>query len=137
MNCVSAKAILASFDRNFQWITQPLQFRPVTLQESSIFRLLYLTHKPEGGLMTIQLNLPEDIASAFGSRQDLSRAALESLALVGYRSGCLSEEQLRRMLGFESRFQVHEFLKRHDTYLNYTEEDLEEDLKTARQFSSK
>ncbi len=87
--------------------------------------------------MTIQLNLPEDIASAFGSRQDLSRAALESLALVGYRSGCLSEEQLRRMLGFESRFQVHEFLKRHDTYLNYTEEDLEEDLKTARQFSSK
>src|SRR5260370_8091166 len=136
MNCVSAMAILASFDYNFQRITQPIQFRPVTLQESSIFRLLYLTHKPEGGPMTIQLNLPEDIASAFGSRQDLSRAALESLALVGYRSGCLSEEQLRRMLGFESRFQLHEFLKRHHTYLNYTEDDLDDVLKTARHFPS-
>ncbi len=41
------------------------------------------------------------------------------------------------MLGFESRFQVHEFLKRNDTHLNYTEEDLEQDLETARQFSPK
>ncbi len=87
--------------------------------------------------MTIQLNLPEDIARAFGTGQDLSRAALESLALEGYRSGRLSEEQVRRMLGFESRFQVHEFLKQHDTYLNYTEEDLAQDLETARQFSPK
>jgi hypothetical protein len=87
--------------------------------------------------MTIQLNLPEDIAQAFGTGQDLSRAALESLALEGYRTGRLSEEQVRRMLDFESRFQVHDFLKRHDTYLNYTEEDLEQDLETARHFSPK
>ena len=87
--------------------------------------------------MTIQLNLPEDIARALGAGQDLSRAAMESLALEGYRSERLSEEQVRRMLGFESRFQVHEFLKRDDTYLNYTEEDLEQDLETARHLSSK
>jgi hypothetical protein len=87
--------------------------------------------------VTIQLNLPEDIVRAWGGGQDLSRAALESLALEGYRSGRLSEEQVRRLLGFESRFQVHAFLKEHDTFLNYTEEDLAQDLETARQLSQK
>jgi hypothetical protein len=86
--------------------------------------------------MTIQLDLPEDVARAFGG-QDLPRAALESLALEGYRSGRLSEEQVRRLLSFDSRFQVHGFLKEHDAYLNYTLEDLEQDLETARQFSQK
>jgi Uncharacterised protein family (UPF0175) len=88
--------------------------------------------------MTIQLNLPEDVAVALSvGQEDLSRTAVESLALEGYRSGRLAEEQLRRMLGFDSRFQVHEFLKQHKTYLNYTEEDLAQDLEMARQFSSK
>ena len=83
--------------------------------------------------MTIVLNLPEDIAKALAKQEgDLSRAALESLALEGYRAGHLSEEQVRRMLGFDSRFEVHAFLKQHQTYLNYTEEDLKHDLAVAR-----
>lgn len=83
--------------------------------------------------MTIVLNLPEDIAMEL-SRQgaDLTRAALESLALEGYRSGHLSEEQVRRMLAFDSRFEVHAFLKQHNAYLNYTDADLEHDLAQAR-----
>ncbi len=36
------------------------------------------------------------------------------------------------MLGFESRFEVHAFLKQHNTYLNYTQADLEHDLAVAR-----
>ena len=83
--------------------------------------------------MTIELHLPEDIARDLSAQEgDLSRAALESLALEGYRAGHLSEEQLRRMLGFDSRFEVHGFLKQHQTYLNYTEADLEHDLAVAR-----
>lgn len=83
--------------------------------------------------MTIILNLPEDIATELSARQpDLSRAALESLALEEYRSGNLSEEQVRRMLRFDSRFDVHAFLKQHNAYLNYTEADLEHDLSVAR-----
>ena len=83
--------------------------------------------------MTIVLNLPEDIARELSAQEgDLSRAALESLALEGYRAGHLSEEQVRRMLGFESRFEVHAFLKQHKTYLNYTQADLEHDLAVAR-----
>ena len=82
--------------------------------------------------MTIVLNLPEDIANDLSRQEgDLSRAALESLALEGYLSH-LSEEQVRRMLGFDSRFEVHVFLKQHQTYLNYTEADLKHDLAVAR-----
>lgn len=84
-------------------------------------------------IMTIVVNLPEDIAKELSTSQgDLSRTALESLALEGYRAGHLSEEQVRRMLGFDSRFEVHAFLKQHKTYLNYTEADLEHDLALAR-----
>ncbi|HEX5432350.1 MAG TPA: UPF0175 family protein, partial [Bryobacteraceae bacterium] len=62
-------------------------------------------------LMTIVLNLPEDIAKELSAEEkDLSRLALESIALEGYRSRHLSEEHLRRMLGFESRWDVHAFL---------------------------
>jgi uncharacterized protein UPF0175 len=82
--------------------------------------------------MTIVLDLPEDIARDLSScGGDLGRVALESLALEGYRAGHLSEEQVRRMLAFESRFDVHAFLKRHEVYLVYTEADLKQDLAMA------
>jgi hypothetical protein len=83
--------------------------------------------------MTITLSLPADIVQLLTENgEDISRTALESLALQEYRLGRLSEEQVRRMLGFESRFDVHAFLKAHDTHLNYTDADLEQDLATAR-----
>ena len=88
--------------------------------------------------MQVQLELPEDIARALaGERQDLGRTTAESLAIEGYRCGRLSEEQVRRLLGFQSRLQVHSFLKEHEVHLNYTERDLEYDLDTARRFSSR
>jgi hypothetical protein len=64
--------------------------------------------------------------SAFGSLRE------QTQALEGYRSRNLSEEQVRRLLGFDSRFQVQAFLKQHNTYLNYTETDLDNDLAVAR-----
>jgi predicted HTH domain antitoxin len=90
----------------------------------------------EGTDMNIQVELPEDIADALrAGGQDVGRATAESIALEGYRSGRLSEEQVRRLLGFESRFQVHAFLKEHQVYLHYTEQDLDQDLETARRFA--
>lgn len=84
-------------------------------------------------IVTIMLDLPEEVARELSAhQQDLSRAALESLALEEYRAGHLTEEHLRRMLGFDSRFQVHRFLKEHQTYLAYTAADLEHDLAVAR-----
>ena len=68
---------------------------------------------------------------------DLSRRTLEALAIDGYRSGELSEEQVRRILGYGTRMQVHEFLKEHKVYLNYALEDLEQDLQTLHQVHEK
>jgi hypothetical protein len=83
--------------------------------------------------MTITLSLPADIVQLLTENgEDLSRTALESLALQEYRLGRLSDEQVRRMLGFDSPFDVHAFLRAHDTCLNYTDADLEQDLATAR-----
>ena len=87
--------------------------------------------------MQVQIDLPEDIANALiADGQDIGRATAESLALEGYRTGRLSEEQIRRLLGLESRLQVHRFLKDHQVYLNYSEHDLEHDLETARKFGA-
>jgi hypothetical protein len=83
--------------------------------------------------MNITLSLPADIVQELTENgEDISRTALESLALEEYRLGRLSEEQVRRMLGLESRFDVHAFLKAHNTYLNYSNADLEQDFATAR-----
>jgi predicted HTH domain antitoxin len=59
----------------------------------------------------------------------LSRSEVESRVLEAYRSGHLSDEQMRRLLGLETQFDVHAFLKERGVYLNYSREDLEQDLK--------
>ena len=88
--------------------------------------------------MEITIHIPEDLARSLGHESgDLSRRTLEALAIDGYRSGELTEEQVRRILGYGTRMQVHEFLKEHDVYLNYGLEDLEQDLQTLRQVQEK
>jgi hypothetical protein len=83
--------------------------------------------------MQITLELPEDIALGLESKwKDLSRVALESLALEGYRARALTSAQLRRLLGFETRMQVDAFLKEHEIF-DYTAADFEQDRETLRQ----
>ena len=67
--------------------------------------------------MQITLELPEDVAQGLESKwKDLTRAALESLALEAYRSHALTAAQLCRLLGFEKRMQMDAFLKEHAVY---------------------
>ena len=80
--------------------------------------------------MQITLEVPDEIAEGL---EDLPRAVLESFALEGYRSGTLTEDQVRRILGYGARVQVHGFLKEHGVYLNYGREDLEQDMQTLAQ----
>jgi hypothetical protein len=81
---------------------------------------------------TIRLELPDEIARQLESKwQDLPRAALESLVVEAYRCELVSAEQVRRLLGFATRFEVEEFLKQHGIY-DYTIEDLEHDRETLR-----
>jgi hypothetical protein len=84
--------------------------------------------------MQVTLDLPDDISHALeGQWQDLPRQALEAIAVEGYRTGALTESQVRRLLGFDSRFQVHAILKDHRVPLRYTASDLEDDLTAHRE----
>ena len=61
--------------------------------------------------MEIILNIPGESARKITPEgSDPARAALEALALEGYRSERLSESAVHRMLGFETRIEVHAFL---------------------------
>jgi predicted HTH domain antitoxin len=76
--------------------------------------------------MEVAIHLPDDVAAAV-PWEDVPRHLVEKIALEGYQEGWLSEEQVRRILGYEIRLEVHGFLKEHGVYLRYTVEDLERD----------
>lgn len=81
----------------------------------------------------ITLDLPQDVAEGLAAKWgDLPRAALESLAVEGYRSGALTAAQVRRMLGFATRWEVDGFLKARGVDLDYTLDDLEQDTATSQ-----
>jgi hypothetical protein len=84
----------------------------------------------------IILKIPDELApKATSERWDPARVALEALALEGYRTERLSESAVRQMLGFDSRTEVHAFLKQHGVYLHYDVTDLEQDRATAEKLS--
>ncbi len=84
--------------------------------------------------MTVTIQLPADISAALGAQwDDVPRRSLEAIALEGYRSGALSEEQVRRVLGLETRFHVHAMLKEHHVPLHFTRADLDDDLAAHRE----
>ena len=59
---------------------------------------------------------------------DLSRRALEGLALEEYRSGHITKPELRRLLGFGTRYKLDGFLKEHGVFEDITGEDVDRDL---------
>jgi len=88
--------------------------------------------------MTITVDIPEGLVDRLvPAGQDPARAAVEALALEGYRSDRLTESDLRGLLGLETRMEVHAFLKEHGAFLHYTGEDLEHDLEMARQIAER
>ena len=78
--------------------------------------------------MQLTLDLPDELSAALAdSAQDLTRLVFEATALEAYRVNRLSTAQLRRLLGYRTRAQVHAFLKDHGVYLRYGLADLEHD----------
>jgi hypothetical protein len=87
-------------------------------------------------VMQITLEVSEDIARHFAvNPEDLSRAALEALAIEGVRSGKLTTEQVRRLLGFSTRYEADGFLKQHEVYYPWSREDVQRDAAIALEFS--
>ena len=88
--------------------------------------------------MVLHIELPEDISSALQERWgDVPRHVLETLAVEGYRGGALTEYQVRRMLELESWEETNEFLRRAGANYQYSEEELNRDLETARKVAEK
>lgn len=88
--------------------------------------------------MQVSIDIPEVLATQMASEgKDLSRAVLEALVLEGYRTERLSEAEIRDLLHFESRMEVHAFLKEHGVFLHYSLDDLQRDQETARKIRAK
>jgi hypothetical protein len=84
--------------------------------------------------MTITVEIPKGLLDhVVRAGQDPARAALEAIALEGYRSDRLTETDIGELLGFETLLEVDGFLKEHGAFLPYTDEDLEHDCAVARQ----
>lgn len=83
--------------------------------------------------MEISITVPDDIARLLGSRwEDLPRRTLEALVASAYREGLISGPQAQELLGFQSRMELDAFLKGAGIFLDYTEEDLADDIRALR-----
>jgi len=83
--------------------------------------------------MNLTVEIPDDVAqrlTTFGG--DLSRRALEALALEEYRRGHLSKPELRRLLGFGTRAELDSFFAVNAVFGSYTSADLEHDRRDLR-----
>jgi hypothetical protein len=81
----------------------------------------------------LTVEIPDDVAARLlAAGGDLSRRALEALALEEYKQGRLTKPELRKLLGFETRAEVDAFLKAHAVFGSYTTVDLEKDRQDLR-----
>jgi hypothetical protein len=85
--------------------------------------------------MQVTVEIPDDMAQRLMPKgQNPARATLEAVAIEGYRSGTLTAYQTRRLLGFESRYELEGFLKEHNVWEHsYNLDDLEQDRRTMQQ----
>ena len=82
--------------------------------------------------MEVTVHIPDDLAARLGAEGDLSRRDLEALALEEYKSGRIGKSDLRRFLGFTSRYELDGFLKAHDVWTDYTLEDFQREREDLR-----
>ena len=76
--------------------------------------------------MDLTVPIPDDIAARLCQVEgDLSRRALTALALEEYKSGHITKPELRRMLRFETRYELDGFLKEHGVDEGFTFEEVE------------
>ena len=75
--------------------------------------------------MVLTLELPDGIAEALSVRggTDLSRKALEALAIEGFREKKLSQFQVGQLLGL-SRMEAEDLIARHADLYDYDPEEL-------------
>ena len=85
--------------------------------------------------MHLTVEIPDDFAGRFiAAGDDLSRRALELLALEEYKNGHLTETELQRLLGFGARYKLDGFLKAHGVLIDdYTVDGLRREVAALSQ----
>lgn len=82
--------------------------------------------------MKIWLDLPDAaVKQLVEDGEDLSRVALEALAIDAYRMSRISGYQLCQLLNIPSRHDLDGFLKRHGLPLEYSIEDFDREAATS------
>ena len=84
--------------------------------------------------MNVTVQIPDDLAKRLTvAGGDLSRRAL---AAEEYKHDRLTKPELQRLLGIETSFQLDEFLKAHDVWIEYTMEDAERERRSFERLGS-
>jgi hypothetical protein len=90
-------------------------------------------------IMILPLSIPDALTgplrAVFGA--DLARAAVEQLALDGYRTGKISRYQVQQLLGFDNRYDTENWLGERGATPHYAVTDLEADLATLDRIQSR
>ena len=84
--------------------------------------------------MEVTVEIPDEIAARMmNGGGDLSRRVLEAWAAEGYRLGFLHKPDLRRLLGFQTSYEIDGFLKAHNVFDDYTLEDFEAERQALKE----
>ncbi|MDQ3397552.1 MAG: UPF0175 family protein [Deinococcota bacterium] len=81
-------------------------------------------------MMTLQLDLPQDVLELLGSEPE--REVLEALLLYLVRQEKMTGARAGEMLGLDRWEAIEWYNRQGHQYPDYTEEDLEHDLQVAR-----
>lgn len=82
--------------------------------------------------MRIWLDLPDEVVGQLSEKgRDLSRTALEALAIDAYRTSRITAHQLCQLLEIPSRYELDGFLKEHGVPLEYSIDDFEREGATS------
>ena len=84
--------------------------------------------------MNLTVEIPDDLVAPLSAAGgDLSRRALEAFGLEEFKSGHITKAELRRLLGFDTRYELDGFLKAHEVWIDYTVEEFRRELRDLRQ----
>ncbi|HEY1930542.1 MAG TPA: UPF0175 family protein [Acetobacteraceae bacterium] len=87
--------------------------------------------------MKVTVRIPGELARRLAAGgTDLERRALEGLARAAYQAGDLTQFELRELLGFETRFELDDFLKARGVNEPVTAEDVRRDLADLKAFGA-
>ncbi|MGI8641899.1 MAG: UPF0175 family protein [Pyrinomonadaceae bacterium] len=84
--------------------------------------------------MNVQIKIPDEVFSP--ENKETSRQVLEAVALEGYKSKQLTTAQVGRILGFQSRMEVLDFLAKNEVaWVDYSIEDAERERHLLRELA--